>query len=181
MSEVEPVPLVVLVVEAVDWLFTSDALVLLVWDDVEGTVAPGAVVALAVVLAVSFCVLWLTPVSPVAPLGVVLCEAVVLGCGVVVLPLAVTEPDALGVVVLPAVVDGPLVVAEAVVPGAVAEVLLEVEAVPVCAAVPEAVVVLPGLVVAVLGLLVEVGELLTVLLLWVLPVADVVFDAVVEP
>jgi hypothetical protein len=179
VSEVEPAPLVVLVVEAVDWLFTSDALVLLVCEVVEGTVAPGAVVALAVV--VSFCVLWLTPVSPVAPLGVVLCEAVVLGCGVVVLPLAVTEPEALGVVVLPAVVDGPLVVAEAVVPGAVAEVLLEVEAVPVCAAVPEAVVVLPGLVVAVLGLLVEVGELLTVLLLWVLPVADVVFEAVVEP
>lgn len=78
--------------------------------------------------------------------------------------VALTEPDGLGVgaevvveaevlgevvIVLPAVVEGPVVVVDAVVPGAVAEVLLEVEAVPVCAEVPEAVVVLPGLVVLV--------------------------------
>jgi len=53
-------------------------------------------------------------------------------------------------VVLP-VVAGPVVEVEADVPGALAEVLPMVEGVPVCAAVPEAVVVLPGFVVAVLG------------------------------
>ena len=96
-------------------------------------------------------------------LGEVLAEAEVLG----------SVEAVLGVVVLPAVVDGP--VAEAEVPGAEAEVLAVVELVPVCAAVPEAVVLLPGFVVAVLGLLVEVGEELTELLLAVSVLLEALF------
>lgn len=115
-------------------------------------------------------------VEPVAEgLGVVL-EAEVLGVVAEVLPL--TLPVALGVVLLPAVVAGPVVEAE--VPGAEALVLPVVEAVPVCDAVPEAVVVLPGFVVAVLGEFVEVGEELVVLFAEVVAPVEVV-DEVVEP
>lgn len=85
-------------------------------------------------------------VLEVEPAGVVV-EAEVLGVVADVLPL--TLPVALGVVELPAVVAGPVVEAE--VPGAEALVLPVVEAVPVCDAVPEAVVVLPGAVDDALG------------------------------
>ncbi len=86
-------------------------------------------------------------VEPVAEvLGAVL-EAEVLGVVADVLPLT------LGEVVLPAVVAGPLDVVEAEVPGAEALVLPVAEAVPVCDAGPEAVVVLPGFVDDVLGML----------------------------
>lgn len=119
-------------------------------------------------------------------LGVVL-EAEVLGVVVEAVPLtpapvveAVPLAEVLGVVVLPAVVAGPLVVVEAEVPGAEALVLPVAEAVPVCAAGPEAVVVLPGFVVAVLGEFVEVGEALVVLFAEVVEPVEVV-DELVEP
>lgn len=111
-----------------------------------------AVVVLGVVEAVAV-PLGVAAVGAVAeavavPLGVVV-EAEVLG---VVEAVALTLPVALGVVVvLPAVVAGP--VAEADVPGAEALVLPVAEAVPVWDDAPEAVVVLPGAVDDVLGML----------------------------
>jgi len=126
------------------------------------------------------------PVVDALVLGVVL-EAEVLGVVVEAVPLtpvpvveAVPLAEALGVVVLPAVVAGPLDVVEAEVPGAEALVLPVAEAVPVCDAGPEAVVVLPGFVVAVLGEFVEVGEALVVLLAEVVEPVEVA-DEVVEP
>ena len=86
-------------------------------------------------------------VEPVADVLGVVDEAEVLGVVADVLPLTVGE------VVLPAVVAGPLDVVEAEVPGAEALVLPVAEAVPVCDAGPEAVVVLPGFVDDVLGML----------------------------
>lgn len=126
------------------------------------------------------------PVVEAVVLGVVL-EAEVLGVVVEAVPLtpvpvveAVPVVEVLGVVELPAVVAGPLDVVEAEVPGAEALVLPVVEAVPVCDAVPAAVVVLPGFVVAVLGEFVEVGEELVVLFAEVVEPVEVV-DEVVEP
>jgi hypothetical protein len=108
----------------------------------------------------------------VVPVAVVEVSAVVVEVGAVELADPLTPA-----VVLP-VVAGPVVEVDAEVPGALAEVLPVVEAVPVCAAVPEAVVVLPGFVVAVLGLLVAVGEVASVLLACVEPAAEVVVPVV---
>jgi hypothetical protein len=166
----------------------AEAVVLLVSDDVAGMPAfalavPGAV---SEVLPEMFGV---APgvVLPVAPADVP-AEAVV--SGVVLVPVCV-EAVALGAVALvdaepvpltPAVlevepeavvlsaVDGADALAE--VPGAVAEVLPMVDELPVCAAVPEAVVELPGFVVAVLGLFVAVGEVDCVLFAWVEPAPE---------
>ena len=160
------VPVLVVPVWAVVVLGAEEADVVLLMSPVAEPVVE------AVVLGV------VDEVEPVADvLGMVL-EAEVLGVVADVLPL--TLPVALGVVELPAVVAGPLDVVEAEVPGAEALVLPVVEAVPVCEAVPEAVVVLPGFVVAVLGEFVEVGEELVVLFAEVVAPVEVV-DEVVEP